>query len=110
MPAWTESDEDQYEAIRDSELKRGKPQDAAKELASRIVNKRRRKEGRTPSKTTQGTGNPHRRLENRSVDELRNIVRQLKVEGRSKLTRKDALVAAIRSFRNSHKSKKMVDE
>jgi len=110
MPAWSEADEAQYEAIRDSELQRGKPEDSAKELAARVVNKRRRKEGRTPNKTTQGTGNPHRRLENRSVDELRNIARHLKIEGRSKLTRKDSLVAAIRKARNSRKSKKMIDQ
>ena len=36
------------------------------------MNKRRRTEGRTPSDKTQGTGNPRRRYEDRSMDELLN--------------------------------------
>ncbi|HUP77155.1 MAG TPA: Rho termination factor N-terminal domain-containing protein [Pirellula sp.] len=77
----------------------------AKELAARVVNKRRRREGSTPNKTTQGTGNPNRRLENRTMAELRNIARQLKIEGRSELTRKEKIIAAIRDSRTHRSSK-----
>ena len=95
MPkAWTNKDERQYEHIRDSEQERGTSESRAKEIAARTVNKRRRKEGRTANKTTQGTGNPNRRLEDRSVQELRNLASELKIEGRSKLN-KQGLVRAI---------------
>jgi len=95
MPkAWTNKDERQYEHIKDSEEKQGTSESRAKEIAARTVNKRRRKEGRTPNKTTQGTGNPNTRLEDRSVQELRNLASELKIEGRSKLN-KQGLVKAI---------------
>jgi plasmid stabilization system protein ParE len=95
MPkAWTNKDERQYEHIKDSEEERGRSESRAKEIAARTVNKRRRKEGRTPNKTTQGTGNPNSRLEDRSVQELRNLASELKIEGRSKLN-KQGLVKAI---------------
>lgn len=95
MPkAWTTKDERQYEHIKESEEERGRSESRAKEIAARTVNKRRRKEGRTQNKTTQGTGNPNRKLEDRSVQELRNLASQLKIEGRSKLN-KQGLVKAI---------------
>jgi plasmid stabilization system protein ParE len=95
MPkAWTNKDERQYEHIKDSEEKQGTSESRAKEIAARTVNKRRRKEGRTPNKTTQGTGNPNSRLEDRSVAELRNLASELKIDGRSKLN-KQGLVKAI---------------
>lgn len=95
MPTWTEADRRQYEAIRDSELERGKVQDKAEEVAARTVNKRRREEGRTPNKTTQGTGNPNTSLDDRTVTELRNRAAQLDISGRSKM-KKAELVEAIR--------------
>jgi len=99
MPrAWTSKDERQYEHIKQSEEDRGTSESRAEEIAARTVNKRRRKEGRTPNQTTQGTGNPNRRLEDRSVHELRNIASELKIEGRSKLN-KQGLVKEIRRKR-----------
>jgi len=99
MPsAWTRKDERQYEHIKDSEEHRGTSESRAKEIAARTVNKRRRTEGRTPNKTTQGTGNPNRRLEDRTVHELRNIASEMRIEGRSKLN-KQGLVKAIRKQR-----------
>lgn len=99
MPqAWSNKDERMYEHIKDSSEERGMPEKRAKEIAARTVNKNRREEGRTPNKTTQGTGNPNRSLQDRTVDELRNIASDLKIEGRSKM-RKDDLVAAIRKKR-----------
>jgi plasmid stabilization system protein ParE len=96
MPSWSNKDERQYEHIKDSSRKRGTSTKRAKQIAARTVNKRRREEGRTPSKTTQGTGNPNRSLEDRSVKELRNLASQKNIEGRSKM-RKAELVKALRS-------------
>lgn len=99
MPrAWTAKDERKYEHIRDSQRKYGASARRAKEIAARTVNKGRRQEGRTPNKTTQGTGNPRTSLEDRTVAELRNIASDLDVRGRSKMN-KQALVKAIRSRR-----------
>ena len=96
MPrAWSDKDERKYEHIKEGSLERGMPEERAEEIAARTVNKQRREEGRTPNKTTQGTGNPNRGLENRTVDELRNRAKQLKIAGRSKMNKQD-LVRAIR--------------
>lgn len=95
--AWSKKDERQYEHVKESELERGRSEDRAEEIAARTVNEQRRKEGRTKSgkKTTEGTGNPNRRLENRSVEQLRNRAKELDIEGRSSMS-KDELVSAIR--------------
>ncbi|MGE0328948.1 MAG: Rho termination factor N-terminal domain-containing protein [Polyangiaceae bacterium] len=96
MPdAWTNKDERQYQHIKDSAEERGKSSAKAKEIAARTVNKQRRSEGRTPNRTTQGTGNPNKSLESRSKRELYNRAKQLEIEGRSRMT-KAQLVRAIR--------------
>jgi hypothetical protein len=96
MPeAWTKKDERMYEHVKASEKERVRSTDRAKEIAARTVNKQRREEGRTPNRTTSGTGNPNARLEDRSVQELRNRAAQLDISGRSRM-RKAELVAAIR--------------
>ena len=97
MPtAWSNKDERKYEHIKESAEERGTSEKRAKEIAARTVNKGRREEGRTPNKTTQGTGNPNRSLEDRPVQELRNKAKELKIAGRSKMN-KGELVRAIRS-------------
>ena len=96
MPkAWSGKDERMYEHVKDSELERGRSTEKAKEIAARTVNKNRREEGRTPNRTTQGTGNPNRGLEARSKRELYNRAKELDVDGRSAMS-KDELVRAIR--------------
>jgi hypothetical protein len=95
MPAWTDKDDRQYEHIRQGERERGRSDDRAEEIAARTVNKRRRHEGRTPKRRTSGTGNPTARLEERSRDELYNRARELKVSGRSGMTKAE-LIEAIR--------------
>ncbi|MEO8496811.1 MAG: Rho termination factor N-terminal domain-containing protein, partial [Planctomycetota bacterium] len=94
MAKWSKKDERQYKHIKKSERDRGVSEDTAEEIAARTVNKQRRKEGRTPNKKTQGTGNPNKELSERTVDELRNIASQLEIVGRSKM-RKSELVSAI---------------
>ena len=98
MPSWTKKEERQYEHIKDSSVDRGVSTKRAKEIAARTVNKSRREKGETPNKTTQGTGNPNTSLDDRSKQELYNIAQDLKIEGRSKMTKAD-LVSAIRKKR-----------
>lgn len=100
MPAgWSNKDERKYEHIKESSEERGVPEERAKAIAARTVNKGRREEGRTPNKTTQGTGNPNKSLQDRTVAELRNIASDQKIAGRSKM-KKDELVKAIRGKRS----------
>jgi len=87
MLSWTRKDERQYEHIKESELERGAPEDLAEEIAARTVNKHRREDGRTPNKTTQGTGNPNVALEERTRDELYNLAKELDIKGRSKMSK-----------------------
>ncbi len=98
MPSWTAKDDRQYEKIRDSNLDRGMSKKRAKEVAARTVNKQRRQDGMTPNKTTQGTGNPNRSLEDRTKDELYNLAQERNIRGRSKMT-KSELIEAIRDRR-----------
>ncbi len=96
MPeAWSNKDERMYEHIKKSEKDEGRSTDRAKEIAARTVNKHRREEGRTPNRTTQGTGNPSRSLDDRTKQELYNRAKELDIEGRSKMDKVD-LVRAIR--------------
>ena len=96
MPSsWSNKDERKYEHIKDSAEDRGASTKRAKEIAARTVNKGRREEGRTPNKTTQGTGNPRRSLEDRTRDELYNRAKELDIEGRSRMNKQE-LAAAIR--------------
>jgi hypothetical protein len=99
MPdAWSKKDERQYEHIKKSQEKRGARPSRAREIAARTVNKQRRKEHRTPNRSTQGTGNPNRPLEKRSKQELYNNAKNLNIEGRSRLSKAE-LVEAIRRAR-----------
>lgn len=95
MPEWSRKDERQYEHIKESAKTRGAKTDRAEEIAARTVNKNRRQEGRTPNRTTQGTGNPSRSLDERTVAELRNRASELSIDGRSRM-KKQELVRAIR--------------
>lgn len=100
MPrGWSNKDERKYEHIKESSLERGMPEERAEEIAARTVNKGRREEGRTPNRTTQGTGNPNRGYEARSRDELYNIAKDRDIPGRSKMN-KDELIDAIRGKRS----------
>jgi hypothetical protein len=99
MPeAWSNKDERKYEHIKESARERGASTKRAKEIAARTVNRDRREEGRTPNRTSQGTGKPGSPLEDRTVVELRNMASKLDIEGRSGM-RKSELVSAIRRKR-----------
>ncbi|MEZ0324325.1 MAG: addiction module toxin RelE [Fimbriimonas sp.] len=95
MPkAWSNKDEKKYEHIKEGYEERGMKEDKAEEIAARTVNKARREEGRTPNKRTQGTGNPRKRLTERTRDELYNIAKEKNIAGRSKMSKKE-LEAAV---------------
>lgn len=98
MPGWTKKEDRQYKEILRSNLDRGLSEDRAKEIAARTVNKQRRQRGKTPNKTSQGTGNPNQRLEKRTKRELYNVARKMDVSGRSKMD-KGQLIQAIRDQR-----------
>ncbi len=51
---WSDKDERKYEHIKESYEQRGKSEDTAEEIAARTVNKERREEGRTKSKSGNG--------------------------------------------------------
>lgn len=93
---WSNKDERQYEHIKSSEKSRGRGEKRAKSIAAASVNRQRRKEGKTPNKTTQGTGNPNRRLEDRTKEEIYNLAKQRDISRRSRMT-KDELISALRS-------------
>ena len=95
--SWSNKDERQYEHVKDSAKERGRSTERAEEIAARTVKKQRREEGRTKSgqKSTSGTGNPNRSLEDRSKQELYNRAKQLDIEGRSSMSKRQ-LVWAIR--------------
>jgi hypothetical protein len=98
MSSWTAKDKRQYEHIRDGLVESGREADRAEEIAARTVNKQRREEGRTPNKTTQGTGNPHTPLAQRTAHELRNLAAEMHIAGRSRM-KKAELVRAIEEAR-----------
>ena len=93
--AWSDKRERQYEHIKEGYEERGKSEDKAEEIAARTVNKGRREEGRTPNKTTQGTGNPNTPLEDRTKNELYNIAKEKDIDGRSKMNKAE-LVKAVK--------------
>jgi len=98
MPkAWSTKDERKYDKIKENRLEHGVKEECAEEIAARTVNRDRRLEGRTKSgqKTTSGTGNPNTSLEERTRRELYNRAKELHIEGRSQMDKKE-LVRAIR--------------
>ncbi|MFI9637258.1 plasmid stabilization protein [Nocardia sp. NPDC051929] len=100
MPkAWTDKQERQYEHIADSAKSRGASTGRAKEIAARTVNKNRAQSGqsKTASKTSTDDKSPQQRGGQRSHsgaqgptrDQLYNEAKKRKVEGRSKMTKKE---------------------
>jgi hypothetical protein len=92
---WSPKRERQYEAIKESELERGRTPARAKEVAARTVNKQRREAGETENKTSMGTGNPRKPLDERSRQELYNMAKMIGVKGRTAM-KKAELVRALK--------------
>lgn len=95
MPSWSSMEERKYEHIKEGYEERGVGQDRAEEIAARTVNKGRREAGRTPSRRTQGTGNPNRPLDDRTRDELYNVARERHIHPRSTMDKAE-LVRALK--------------
>jgi hypothetical protein len=55
-----------------------------------------RQRAQTGRRMSAGNGNPNKNLDGRTIDELRNRARKLRIEGRSSMTRSE-LISAIRS-------------
>jgi hypothetical protein len=96
MPSWSNKDERMYEHIKEGARKKGTPAKRAKQIAARTVNKKRRTEGKTSNKTTQGTGNPNKPLAERTKEELYNMAKKKNIEGRSNMSKGELLKALKR--------------
>ncbi|MEV6909022.1 plasmid stabilization protein [Amycolatopsis sp. NPDC051071] len=99
--SWSDKRERQYEHIKESAEDRGASTDRAEEIAARTVNKNRAQAGesREASKTSIQDMSPQRRGGKRSgnrqgpngptKDQLYNEAKKRKIEGRSKMSKKD---------------------
>ena len=97
---WSGKRERQYEHIKSSQKKRGAGEDRAEEIAARTVNKNRAQAGESKqaSKTSVKDMSPQKRGGQRSgrgkgpngptKDQLYNEAKKRKIEGRSKMTKK----------------------
>jgi hypothetical protein len=95
----------QYEAIKDSQVDRGRDEDVAEEIAARTVNKNRARAGesRQRSRTSTddisssrrgGLRSGSAREKGRTRDQLYAEARQMNIDGRSKMN-KDQLRRAV---------------
>lgn len=92
MPkAWSDPDKRQSDNTSNNPSGAGRSQRRSSESG----HKERPTEGRTVSRRAPGMGSPNRRLEDRTVAELRNRAKVLGIGGRSKMN-KEELVRAIR--------------
>ncbi len=116
MPkAWSSKDERQYEHIKESSQKRGRSTKRAKEIAARTVNKQRKEEGRTKGQKSRGKSTSRSRtstrgktstrrktstrsttsrrggggLEDRTKDQLYAQAKKLKIQGRSRMSKRE---------------------
>lgn len=90
--------ERQYEHIKESALDRGESTERAKEIAARTVNKERARHGesKTASRTSthdissgrRGGLRSHSGAEGPTYDQLYNEAKQRKINGRSKMNKK----------------------
>jgi plasmid stabilization system protein ParE len=96
--AWSDKRERQYEHIRDSLEDRGTSDRKAKEIAARTVNKERARKGeaRESSRLSRtdissgrrgGLRSGTRRTKGRTRDQLYEEAKDLRIEGRSKMTK-----------------------
>ena len=90
----------QYEHIKESQLEQGRSEDRAEEIAARTVNKERARSGearqrsRTSTKDMSsgkrgGQRSGTNRPKGRTRDQLYNEARQLGIEGRSKMSKRE---------------------
>ena len=87
MPSWTSKDRKQYDDIKDSSLERGVSEDKAAGDRGAGGEQAPAPRGPHAQSAHQGTGNPNRGLEERSRDEVYNRAREMKIRGRSKMSK-----------------------
>ena len=103
--AWSDKRERQYEHIKDSLKERGEPTGKAKEIAARTVNKERARSGeaRESSRLSRtdissgrrgGLRSGTNRPKGRTRDQLYEEAKDMRIEGRSKMT-KEQLQRAV---------------
>jgi hypothetical protein len=95
--AWNAKRDRQYEHIKESLEERGKPEDLAKEIAARTVNKERARAGEAQqasrssiediSSSRRGGLRSHRGEGGRTRAQLYNEARQKRIKGRSKMNK-----------------------
>lgn len=95
--AWSNHRERQYEHIRDELESRGRPEDQAKEIAARTVNKARARSGESETASRSSTEDissgrrgglrSHRGPGGPTYKQLYNEARQRNVEGRSSMNK-----------------------
>lgn len=103
--AWSAKRERQYAHIKHNLLERGKPTSLAEEIAARVVNKERARQGEAKeasassikdmSSGRRGGLRSHRGAGGRTLLQLRNEARQRGLKGRSSMN-KAQLEAALR--------------
>lgn len=102
--AWSKKRERQYDHIKDSERRQGRPEKVAEEIAARTVNKERARSGEardaSPISTDdissgrRGGLRSHRGAGGRTMKQLYEEARRKKIPGRSKMNKK-ALERAV---------------
>ena len=89
----------QYEHVKQSEMEQGRSEDRAEEIAARTVNKERARSGESRSRSRTSTRDISsgrrggqrsgtNRPKGKTRDQLYNDARKLKIEGRSKMSKK----------------------
>lgn len=96
---WTAERERQYEHIKQGLIERGEPERVAEEIAARTVNKERARAGEAEeasplslddiSSGRRGGLRSHEGPGGRTYDQLYQEAKELKIQGRSKMTKAD---------------------
>ncbi|REK21850.1 MAG: plasmid stabilization protein [Actinobacteria bacterium] len=102
--SWSPKRERQYEHVKEGLLERGESEDKAEEIAARTVNKERARAGEAKessrlskediSSSRRGGLRSHKGARGRTYDQLYEEAKDLKIDGRSKMS-KDELEKAV---------------
>ncbi len=91
----------QYEHVKESQLEQGKDEDTAEEIAARVVNKERARHGESRTASKASTDDPlssgerggrrsgTNRAKGRTRDQLYQEAKEKRIEGRSKMNKRE---------------------